>query len=196
MASIRIAPTRAARALNLLRTVQYTHPPTCPCHSNPNHHHNHIPIAAKQAHRNLATPIDTSRQKEYAFQMAASNIRFGPGCTKEVGMDFANMGSKRVMVVTDSTVAKLNAMKQCREALDAEGIEYVVYERTRVEPKDTSIKEAIEFSKQHKPDAFLAVGGGSVIDTAKLMNLYTSCPSKSGDPPSRSPPTLRDVKLT
>ena len=29
------------------------------------------------------------------------------------------------------------------------------------------------------PDAFLAVGGGSVIDTAKLMNLYTCCPSKS-----------------
>lgn len=40
-----------------------------------------------------------------------------------------------------------------------------------------SIKEAIDFSKQHMPDAFLAVGGGSVIDTAKLMNLYTSCPS-------------------
>jgi hydroxyacid-oxoacid transhydrogenase len=116
------------------------------------------------------------QRKEYAFQMAASNIRFGPGCTKEVGMDFANFGSKKVCVVTDSTVAQLDAMKQCREGLEKEGIEYVVYEKVRVEPKDTSIKEAIAFSKKEQPDAFLAVGGGSVIDTAKLMNLYTCCP--------------------
>ena len=70
--------------------------------------------------------------------MAASNIRFGPGCTKEVGMDFKNMRSKKVMVVTDSTVAKLDAMKQCREGLETEGIEYIVYDKARVEPKDTS----------------------------------------------------------
>lgn len=40
----------------------------------------------------------------------------------------------------------------------------------------SSIKEAIAFAKPHAPDAFLAVGGGSVIDTAKLMNLYTTFP--------------------
>lgn len=39
-----------------------------------------------------------------------------------------------------------------------------------------SIREAIDWAKSYKPDAFLAVGGGSVIDTAKLMNLYTSYP--------------------
>lgn len=38
------------------------------------------------------------------------------------------------------------------------------------------VKEAIEFSKNYQPDAILAVGGGSVIDTAKLMNLYTCYP--------------------
>ncbi|KAJ8605023.1 hypothetical protein MRB53_041568 [Persea americana] len=149
MAAIRVAPTRATRALNLLRAVQFTHPPTCPCHSNPGHHNHNNVTGAKQAKRALATPIDTSRQKEYAFQMAASNI---------------------------STVAQLDAMKACVEGLDREGIAYEVYQKVRVEPKDTSIKEAIAFSKQHMPDAFLAVGGGSVIDTAKLMNLYTCCP--------------------
>lgn len=41
------------------------------------------------------------------------------------------------------------------------------------------IKEAVAFSKQHMPDAFLAVGGGSVMDTAKLMNLYTCNPGGS-----------------
>jgi len=120
--------------------------------------------------------------------MAASNIRFGPGCTKEVGMDFTNLGAKKVCVVTDSTVEKLDAMKFCREALEREGIEYVVYSKTRVEPKDTSIKEAIAFSKGlfegTGPDAFLAVGGGSVIDTAKLMNLYTCCPGMFSTPHS------------
>jgi hydroxyacid-oxoacid transhydrogenase len=70
--------------------------------------------------------------------MAASSIRFGPGCTKEVGMDMKNMKAKKVVVVTDSTVAKLNAMKQVTAALESEGIDYVVYQDVRVEPKDTS----------------------------------------------------------
>ncbi len=70
--------------------------------------------------------------------MAASAIRFGPGVTKEVGMDFKNIGAKKVMVVTDKTVKNLNAMKQVQEGLDKEGIDYVVFDGVRVEPKDTS----------------------------------------------------------
>lgn len=53
-------------------------------------------------------------------------------------MDFKNMGAKRVCVVTDSNVAKLDAMKQVVEGLNKEGIEFTVYERTQVEPKDSS----------------------------------------------------------
>ncbi len=86
----------------------------------------------------MATPVDASREKEYAFEMAASSIRFGPGSTKEVGMDFKNMGAKRVCVVTDSTVGKLDAMKYAVEALNREGVEFTVYDKTRVEPKDSS----------------------------------------------------------
>ena len=53
-------------------------------------------------------------------------------------MDFKNMGAKKVCVVTDINVAKLNAMKQVEEGLVREGIEFTVYERTMVEPKDSS----------------------------------------------------------
>lgn len=139
--AIRVAPSAATRALNLLRTVQYTHPPSCPCHSNPSHHHHHQPsqISAVAKHvRNFASPIDASQQKEYAFEVAASSIRFGPGATREVGMDFKNLGAKRVCVVTDKNVAKLNAMKQAVEGLSKEGIEFTVYDQVRVEPKDYS----------------------------------------------------------
>ena len=91
-------------------------------------------------------------------------------------MDFKNMGAKRVCVVTDSNVSKLDAMKQVIEGLNKEGVEFTVYDKCRVEPKDSSIKDAIDFAKPYQPDAFLAVGGGSVIDTAKLMNLYCCFP--------------------
>ncbi|KAF1999264.1 NAD-dependent methanol dehydrogenase [Amniculicola lignicola CBS 123094] len=176
MALTRILPSRAARATSLLRAVQFTHPPSCPCHSNPSHHH---PQAINQARRHLATPLDTSQQKEYAFEMAASSIRFGPGCTSEVGMDLSNLGAKRVMVVTDGNVRKLGVMKTVTQALQQEGINFEVFDGVRVEPKDSSIREAIDYAKasfREGPDAFLAVGGGSVIDTAKLMNLYTTFP--------------------
>lgn len=53
------------------------------------------------------------------------------------------------------------------------------------------IKEAIEFAKPYQPDAFLAVGGGSVIDTAKLMNLYTCYP---GQPISHYFPKISRTK--
>lgn len=138
MTSIRVAPSRAQRAVNLLRTIN-SGTSSCPCHSNPAHHHHHAPpnpFAGKT--RSLATPMDISQQKEYAFEMAASSIRFGPGCTKEVGMDFQNLGAKKVMVVTDGTVAKLDAMKQVSEGLDRVGIKYEVFSKSRVEPKDYS----------------------------------------------------------
>ncbi|KMU74236.1 alcohol dehydrogenase [Coccidioides immitis RMSCC 3703] len=176
--AIRVAPTAATRAFNLLRTVQYTHPPSCPCHSNPAHHHHHQPSVSSIAKhvRHMATPIDPSHQKEYAFEMAASSIRFGPGATKEVGMDFKNLGAKRVMVVTDQNVKHLDAMKNAIEGLSKEGIQFTVYDKVRVEPKDYSVKGAIAFAKPYNADAFLAVGGGSVIDTCKLMNLYCVYP--------------------
>ncbi len=91
------------------------------------------------SNRRYATPTKpTEALKEYAFEMAASSIRFGPGVTKEVGMDFKNLGAKRVAVVTDRTVEKLDAMKQVVEGLTREGIPFEVFADVRVEPKDSS----------------------------------------------------------
>jgi len=136
--AIRVASSAANRALNLLRTVQFTHPPNCPCHRNPSYHHQHTPSLMSHVKRHLATPTDPVREKEYAFEMAASSIRFGPGATKEVGMDLANMGAKRVCIVTDPNVTKLDAMKQAIEALTREGIEFTIFDKVRTEPKDSS----------------------------------------------------------
>jgi hydroxyacid-oxoacid transhydrogenase len=116
-------------------------------------------------------------QNEYAFEISASNIRFGPGVTREVGMDLAELKVKRAMVVTDPTLAKLQPVATVLESLESEGIQFDLFDRTHIEPTDVSMHEAIIFAKQGKFDAYVAVGGGSAMDTAKAANLYSTYPA-------------------
>ena len=113
---------------------------------------------------------------EIAFEMAVSSIRFGAGVTREVGMDLADLGARNVLVVTDPLLRKMLPVQTVLESLDAARIPYTVYGRTRVEPTDESFQDAIAFAKLSDYDAIVAVGGGSVIDTAKAVNLYTTYP--------------------
>jgi hydroxyacid-oxoacid transhydrogenase len=112
------------------------------------------------------------------FEMAASNIRFGAGVTREVGMDLAEPAARRVLVVTDANVARLPAVTAVLESLETCGISAAVYDRVRVEPTDQSFLDAIAFADAREVDAFVAVGGGSVLDTAKAVNLYTTHPPR------------------
>jgi len=114
---------------------------------------------------------------ETAFEMATASIRFGPGVTREVGMDLADMGAHRVMVVTDANLSKLPPVATVLESLEQEKLEFSLFDRVRVEPTDVSFKEAIAFAQADSFDAFVAVGGGSTIDTAKVANLYSTCPA-------------------
>lgn len=114
--------------------------------------------------------------KEYAFEMAASNVRFGAGVTREVGPELADMGVHRVLLLTDPVVTKLPPVAVALESLKDAGLETAVYDRVRVEPTDESFAEAIAFARAGGFDAFVAVGGGSTIDTAKAVNLYVTYP--------------------
>jgi hydroxyacid-oxoacid transhydrogenase len=114
---------------------------------------------------------------EYAFEMSASNIRFGPGVTREVGMDLAELKVKRAMVVTDPTLAKLAPVATVLESLKSEGIQFELFDEAHVEPTDISMQEAISFAQQGRFDAYVAVGGGSAMDTAKAANLYSTYPA-------------------
>jgi hydroxyacid-oxoacid transhydrogenase len=117
-----------------------------------------------------------NKDRDYAFEMAVSNVRFGSGVTREVGADLKELGARSVLVITDATVARLPPAQAVVESLELNGVEYVVYDRVRIEPSEQSFLEAIEFAKTRPFDAFVAVGGGSTIDTGKAVNLYTTWP--------------------
>jgi hydroxyacid-oxoacid transhydrogenase len=115
---------------------------------------------------------------ERAFEMASSAVRYGAGVTSEIGFDLADWGIRRVGVITDPQIAKLLPMQRALESLEQHGIEYTVFDRVRVEPTDASFLEAIAFAMEGSFDGYVAVGGGSTIDTAKAANLYACYPAE------------------
>jgi hydroxyacid-oxoacid transhydrogenase len=114
---------------------------------------------------------------EYAFEMAASAIRFGFGVTQEVGPELADQNKSQVMILTDPNLRNLPPVATVLESLEQHQIRYFLYDRVRVEPTEESFLEAIEPTRTTEFDAFVAVGGGSTIDTAKAANLYSCYPA-------------------
>ena len=115
---------------------------------------------------------------EYAFEMAASGLRFGYGATREVGADLIDLGAKRALVFTDPVLRHLAPVATVLESLEVNGVEFTIFDRVRVEPSDASMQEAIAAANAAEFDAIVAVGGGSTIDTAKVANLYSAWPAE------------------
>ena len=118
-----------------------------------------------------------SNPKENAVELATSSIRFGAGVTREIGPDLADRKLGHVMLLTDPTLANLPVVRTVRQSLDDKEISYVFYHHVRVEPTDRSFQDAIDVASAEPFDAFVAVGGGSTIDTAKAANLYSTHPA-------------------
>ena len=112
-----------------------------------------------------------------AFQMAASNIRFGQGITREIGMDLVNLGAVKTMVVIDPALVDSPVGETAIRSLKDNSVGHEVFDSVSIEPTDASFKEAVEAATSGGFDSFVAVGGGSTIDTAKAANLYATHPA-------------------
>ena len=125
----------------------------------------------------LSQPLDYVVPTETVIPVSTTPTKFGFGATEELGYELNRMGLKRVVVVSDANLSKTGLLEKVEGVLARDGIDAEAYYRAHVEPTDASFREAIDFIKSRTFDGIVAVGGGSVIDTAKAMNLYGTYPA-------------------
>jgi hydroxyacid-oxoacid transhydrogenase len=111
---------------------------------------------------------------ETIFTLEATPIKYGPGASEETGWELKRLRVNRVMLVSDPGVVKANITDHIQELIEAEGIEVEVWDKSRVEPTSDSFQEAANFAKEGNFDGFVAVGGGSSMDTAKVSDLIAT----------------------
>ena len=121
-------------------------------------------------------------QQESVFTYGAPALKFGAGASAEIGFDLTSYDARRVLLVTDPGVAATGHPERIAEQIRGRGIEVEVYDAVHVEPTDASLEHAVTYARENGPwDGFVAVGGGSSIDTAKAVNLLTSNPGELMD---------------
>jgi alcohol dehydrogenase class IV len=106
-----------------------------------------------------------------------ARLKFGAGATEELGYELKVMGAQRVLLVVDQHLWDLGLVERVKSIIEDEGIQLSLYDRVHIEPTDRSLRDAIQFAQNAEVDAFVALGGGSTIDTAKAMNLFSTYPA-------------------
>ena len=113
--------------------------------------------------------------EETIFTWGAPPLKFGAGAVDEVGFEMSQFNVKRVLILTDPTINRTGIPARIADLLQQRGIASEIFDGVHVEPTDDSMDKAAGYAREQGPwDGFIAVGGGSSIDTAKAVNLMVT----------------------
>src|SRR3712207_728639 len=112
----------------------------------------------------------------FTFQVP-SNILFESGASKKVADLAAEFGARRILLVTDRGVRDVGLTRAAEDALKAAGRDLVLFEDVVADPPSHVIERAVALCCDERIDLVLSIGGGSALDTAKLVAYL----AKSGD---------------
>ena len=99
-----------------------------------------------------------------------TKLFFGPGKENEVGTILASFNKRKALIVIGrSSVKKSGLLDRVYKSLDESNIEHILVEGVRANPTIDLVHKSLELAKSFNPDIILAIGGGSVIDTAKSI---------------------------
>lgn len=96
---------------------------------------------------------------------------FGPGARKVLGEEIEKRKFRKILVVTDKSLLEHHVTAKVLEELDNHLIGYEVFSDIKPNPTVASVLDGLKKCKDSLSDCILAVGGGSVIDTAKAIGI-------------------------
>lgn len=104
---------------------------------------------------------------------------FGRGCRNELANEIKSRGFKKVLFVTDKTLIDCGVAKKVTSVLTKAKIPFKIYSDVKPNPTVKNVKDGVKICKLCKADVIVALGGGSVIDTAKGISIIMTNPKRA-----------------
>lgn len=103
----------------------------------------------------------------------------GAGAIKKLPALVKKQGVNNVLVVTDKGLMGLHLLDSLFEGLESEGIKYTVFDGVQPNPTIYNVEDALKLYHDNGCEAFIAFGGGSPMDCAKVTAAKVARPNKS-----------------
>ena len=103
---------------------------------------------------------------------------FGRGSRVELANEIKTRGYSRVLFVTDKSLLECGVASKVSEVLTLAGIEYSIYSDIKPNPTVKNVQDGVEACREYGADVIVAVGGGSVMDTAKGISIIMTNPDR------------------
>lgn len=98
-------------------------------------------------------------------------IIFGINKADEIGELLRGMGTQKTMIICDQAMMNLGFVQKVTTQLDAVNVEYAIFDKVLPNPTDTLVAEGAKLAEESNIQSFVAIGGGSVMDSAKAINI-------------------------
>ncbi|MEA2349246.1 MAG: hypothetical protein QOG86_187 [Thermoleophilaceae bacterium] len=109
--------------------------------------------------------------KEFAQYVAPTRVVSGRGLLDGTGFEFMKEGAGRVFVVTDAVIRETGLVDRVTAGIEDGGLELAgVFDDVPQDSSTAVVERCAEAAKEAGADSFLAVGGGSVMDTTKVAD--------------------------
>lgn len=105
---------------------------------------------------------------------------YGRGSRSKVAEEIKQRGYSKILVVTDKTLTESKVSTMVTDELDKAGIIYFKFENIKPNPTVKNVQDGLMLAQINNIDAIVAIGGGSVIDTAKAISVIMTNSEHSG----------------
>ena len=101
---------------------------------------------------------------------------FGRGSRSKVVDEITARGFNKILVITDRTLIDANVARMVTEELEKANLEYFIFDGIKPNPTVKNVQDGLTMARMNNVDVIVAIGGGSVIDTAKAIGIIMTNP--------------------
>ncbi len=116
----------------------------------------------------------------FTFQTTRSMV-CEPGASRRMGELAAALGCRKIAFITDSGILGAGLAKTALDSLAASGIDVWIFSQVTADPPEDLVNLAIAQARSQNVDGVISVGGGSSLDTAKLVAVFANSDQNLSD---------------
>lgn len=130
-----------------------------------------------------------------SFALGSAPTQFGCGAIDRLPSALASLGYDRALLVTDAGVAGAGIAERIEHLLRAAGVVTQLFDGVSPNPGTDTLDAGAQAAREFAPNVIVAIGGGSVLDTAKGIALMATNDGPARDFDYRNEPACPGVPI-